>query len=581
MSETWQPGQFKTGEFGLELSLQGELSARSGAGARVPRRAARCVGSTGRGTGRICLQLVRPHARGRFRRRLPPCSFSTTVRAASRERNAHRQRRCPATAAGLDLGSELRQAGGRAGSSATLRARRAAVCTDLNVTSLHELPSLRAGVLREASAFRAGCSRHPRLSLRRLRARSTASPVAPRALIRRLAAGRVRLDCPSPRRGGGTIYRGDARRGQGVDLDPLPPPVSRSHLRDFRPVPNPILTEAIDRLCRGEALTADETAACLREVMEGRGLRGPDRGPADRASAPRARRWRRSPGMARAMRELARGGGDRARRPGRHRGHRRRAARRSTCRPPRRSSPRARAAGWPSTATARPPGSPARPTCSRRWAPGSTSSPEAVASCIDELGFGFMFAPAHHPAMKHVVPVRKELAVRTIFNFLGPLTNPAGAKRQLIGVSDRRFLDIMAAALGELGCEHALVVSSDDGLDELSVSGPTHVVELSDGAIDALHRHARGGGPGAARRRTRWRPGRPRRTPASRAQVLGRRAGRRARPDGAQRRRGDLRGRRRRLDRGRRARRPRRRSTPAPRATCSSASSRGREELAA
>ena len=78
-----------------------------------------------------------------------------------------------------------------------------------------------------------------------------------------------------------------------------------------------------------------------------------------------------------------------------------------------------------------------------------------------------MFAPSHHPAMKHVVPVRKELAVRTIFNFLGPLTNPAGATRQLIGVSDRRFLDIMAAALGELGCEHALVVSSDDGLDEL------------------------------------------------------------------------------------------------------------------
>jgi anthranilate phosphoribosyltransferase len=110
--------------------------------------------------------------------------------------------------------------------------------------------------------------------------------------------------------------------------------------------------------------------------------------------------------------------------------------------------------------------------------------PAAVASCIDEVGFGFMFAPAHHPAMKHIVPVRKELAVRTIFNFLGPLTNPAGARRQLIGVSDRRFLDFMAAALGELGCEHALVVSSDDGLDELSVSGPTHAVELRDGRIE-------------------------------------------------------------------------------------------------
>jgi len=111
--------------------------------------------------------------------------------------------------------------------------------------------------------------------------------------------------------------------------------------------------------------------------------------------------------------------------------------------------------------------------------------PARVAVCIESVGFGFMFAPAHHPAMKHVVPVRRELAVRTIFNFLGPLTNPAGAKRQLIGVSDRRFLDIVAAALGQLGCDHALVVASDDGLDELSVSGPTHVVELKDGKIDA------------------------------------------------------------------------------------------------
>ncbi len=112
-------------------------------------------------------------------------------------------------------------------------------------------------------------------------------------------------------------------------------------------------------------------------------------------------------------------------------------------------------------------------------------APDDVAACIDAIGFGFMFAPAHHPAMKHVVPVRKGLAVRTIFNFLGPLTNPAGARRQLIGVSDRRFLDIMAGALGELGCEHALLVASDDGLDELSTSGPTHIVELrGDGRLD-------------------------------------------------------------------------------------------------
>jgi anthranilate phosphoribosyltransferase len=108
-----------------------------------------------------------------------------------------------------------------------------------------------------------------------------------------------------------------------------------------------------------------------------------------------------------------------------------------------------------------------------------------VAECIDDVGFGFMFAPAHHPAMKHVAGVRKELAVRTIFNFLGPLTNPAGARRQLIGVSEPRFLDIVAGALRELGCDHALVVSSDDGLDELSVSGVTRIVELRDGAIAA------------------------------------------------------------------------------------------------
>jgi anthranilate phosphoribosyltransferase len=94
-----------------------------------------------------------------------------------------------------------------------------------------------------------------------------------------------------------------------------------------------------------------------------------------------------------------------------------------------------------------------------------------------------MFAPLHHPAFKHIVPVRKELAVRTIFNFLGPLTNPAGARRQVIGVSDPGKLQTMAAALGQLGAERALVVSSADGLDEFSVSGATRVVELRDGRL--------------------------------------------------------------------------------------------------
>ncbi|MDQ3632199.1 MAG: anthranilate phosphoribosyltransferase, partial [Actinomycetota bacterium] len=102
-----------------------------------------------------------------------------------------------------------------------------------------------------------------------------------------------------------------------------------------------------------------------------------------------------------------------------------------------------------------------------------------VARCVEATGFGFMFAPAHHAAMRWVMPVRRELAVRTIFNFLGPLTNPAGARRQLIGVSDPRMLDVMAQALARLGCDRALVVSSDDGLDEMSTSAATQVVEVN------------------------------------------------------------------------------------------------------
>jgi anthranilate phosphoribosyltransferase len=109
--------------------------------------------------------------------------------------------------------------------------------------------------------------------------------------------------------------------------------------------------------------------------------------------------------------------------------------------------------------------------------------PDQVARCIDEVGFGFMFAPAHHQATRYVIPVRRQLAVRTIFNFLGPLTNPAGATRQLIGVSDPTYLETMAGALALLGTKHALLVSSQDGLDELSISAPTEVVEVIDGEL--------------------------------------------------------------------------------------------------
>lgn len=103
-----------------------------------------------------------------------------------------------------------------------------------------------------------------------------------------------------------------------------------------------------------------------------------------------------------------------------------------------------------------------------------------VARCIEEVGFGFMFAPLHHPATGRVVKVRKELKVRTTFNFLGPLTNPAGASRQLLGVSDPATLPKMAGALALLGTKHALLVSSDDSLDELSISAATRVIEVQE-----------------------------------------------------------------------------------------------------
>jgi anthranilate phosphoribosyltransferase len=112
--------------------------------------------------------------------------------------------------------------------------------------------------------------------------------------------------------------------------------------------------------------------------------------------------------------------------------------------------------------------------------------PVAVAAQIDEAGFGFMFAPSHHSAMKHVVPVRKQLAVRTIFNFLGPLTNPAGATRQVIGVADRSYQETIAEAAAGLGTEHALVVSADDGLDEISIAGPTRIIEVEGGSTREL-----------------------------------------------------------------------------------------------
>ena len=163
-----------------------------------------------------------------------------------------------------------------------------------------------------------------------------------------------------------------------------------------------------------------------------------------------------------------------------------------------------------------------------------------------------MFAPRHHAAMAHVVPVRKALGVRTIFNFLGPLTNPAGAERQLLGVSDRHYQETIAEALVGLGSVRAMVVAAEDGVDELSISARTRVIEVVEGGTEewfvepgefglaaAELEQVAGGSPGGERRRLARRAGRRERPPP--------------RPGPAQRRRRDLRRRpRRRPRRGRR-----------------------------
>lgn len=110
-------------------------------------------------------------------------------------------------------------------------------------------------------------------------------------------------------------------------------------------------------------------------------------------------------------------------------------------------------------------------------------TPEQVALCVREIGVGFMFAPAHHSAMKHAIGPRKELALRTIFNMLGPITNPAGVKRQVVGVFNAALCKPLAEVLGRLGSEHVLVVHAKDGLDEISIASETHVAELKQGVV--------------------------------------------------------------------------------------------------
>jgi anthranilate phosphoribosyltransferase len=247
-------------------------------------------------------------------------------------------------------------------------------------------------------------------------------------------------------------------------------------------MPNEILTRAIDEICDGTHLTADHTSAALAEIMEGRA------GEVQIAAFLIALRAKGETvaelvGLARTMRNLS--------------------AQVKVDRPDLVDT--AGTGGGPTTfnisTTAALIAAGAGCAVAKHGNRSATSkcgsadllealgvqielTPEQVSTCIEEIGFGFMFAPKHHQATKAVVPVRKELSVRTIFNLLGPLTNPAGARRQLLGVSDRSFQETIAEALLSLGCDHAMVVSADDGLDEISIADRTRVVEVADGRTD-------------------------------------------------------------------------------------------------
>jgi anthranilate phosphoribosyltransferase len=247
-------------------------------------------------------------------------------------------------------------------------------------------------------------------------------------------------------------------------------------------MPNPVLTKAIDRLAQREDLTVDEADDVLAEIMRGEAtdveiagvliaLRTKGETPDELAGLARAMRAMATPvdvGRDDLLDTAGTGGGRRTFNV---------------------STTAAIIAAGAGCAVAK---------HGNRSATGLSGSadvlealgarldvtPDRTARSIREAGFGFMFAPAHHSATRYVVPVRKDLAVRTIFNFLGPLTNPAGATRQLIGVSAPEMVETMALALSRLGAVRALVVSSEDGLDELSTSAPTRVVEVNGERID-------------------------------------------------------------------------------------------------
>jgi anthranilate phosphoribosyltransferase len=245
-------------------------------------------------------------------------------------------------------------------------------------------------------------------------------------------------------------------------------------------VSNPVLTTAIDRIAAGEDLGADEAARVLREVMEGNASEAETAGFL-MALRTKGETVQEIAGLAATMRALALrvdAGGELVDTAGTGGG-------RPTFNV---STTAAFVAAGAGCRVAKHGNRSATSQCGSADVLEALGAridlePDEVARCVEAVGFGFMFAPKHHAAMKYVVPVRKALGVRTIFNFLGPLTNPAGARRQVIGVSDPTKIETIAAALGELGTDRALVVSSADGLDELSVSGATRVVELREGQL--------------------------------------------------------------------------------------------------
>jgi anthranilate phosphoribosyltransferase len=244
-------------------------------------------------------------------------------------------------------------------------------------------------------------------------------------------------------------------------------------------MPNDVVSRAIDAVCAGDHLTADHASAVLAEIMEGR-AEPVQTGAFLIALRAKGETVPELVGLARTMRSLA--------------------TPVSTGRPDLVDT--AGTGGGPSTfnvsttaalvaagagcAVAKHGNRSNSSKCGsadllQALGVGIELEAEEVGRCIEEVGFGFMFAPRHHAAMAHVVPARKALGVRTIFNFLGPLTNPAGANRQLIGVADRHYQETIAEALVSLGCDRAMVVAAEDGLDELSLSARTRVIEVADG----------------------------------------------------------------------------------------------------